>query len=232
MAIGSIGAGGGLGTWSLRAGSARLHTSTGDSVAPTTGRLPGGKSPAAPSDAAAGPKELNSEQQEQVRELQRIDLSVRQHEQAHVSAGGSFAGAPQFQTQKGPDGKDYAVSGEVPIDVSPVAGNPDATIAKMETIKRAALAPAEPSPQDLRVAQQADQTKAQARQEKQKTATEDSGDAATSEDAAQSRNKGEPKNGEESRASGGGLSVKAAASYRTAGLLAAGPPSRLFAAVV
>ena len=52
----------------------------------------------------------------------------------------------------GPDGNRYAIGGEVSIDVAPVDGDPEATIAKMEIVKAAALAPAEPSAQDRKVA--------------------------------------------------------------------------------
>jgi hypothetical protein len=47
------------------------------------------------------------------------------------------------------------VGGEVSIDTSPVAGNPEATIAKAHQIEAAALAPADPSGQDHSVATQA-----------------------------------------------------------------------------
>jgi hypothetical protein len=46
----------------------------------------------------------------------------------------------------------YATGGEVQIDTSPISGDPEATIRKAETIRRAALAPASPSDQDRRVA--------------------------------------------------------------------------------
>jgi hypothetical protein len=47
-----------------------------------------------------------------------------------------------------PDGCDYALGGEVAIDTSAIAGDPEATLRKMEQIRRAALAPANPSGQD------------------------------------------------------------------------------------
>jgi hypothetical protein len=59
----------------------------------------------------------------------------------------------------------YAVGGEVPIDLSPVADNPQATLQKAAAIQRAALAPAEPSGPDRQVAAQAAALAAQARQE-------------------------------------------------------------------
>lgn len=105
--------------------------------------------------------------QKLIEQLRATDQSVRQHEQAHVAAGGPYAGAPSYQFTRGPDSKNYAVAGEVAIDSSPER-DPEATIRKMETVKRAALAPADPSPQDLRVAQQADAAAAQARSEQRR----------------------------------------------------------------
>lgn len=102
------------------------------------------------------------EQTAELQKLQKRDTEVRAHEQAHAAAGGNYAGAPSYEYQKGPDGKLYAVGGETPIDTAPVADDPQATIAKMETVIRAALAPAQPSSQDLKVAAQAQQAKTQA----------------------------------------------------------------------
>lgn len=107
------------------------------------------------------------EAERSVRELRKTDQKVRQHEQAHQTAGGPHAGSPQYQFVTGPDSRQYAVAGEVQIDISRESTS-DATIRKMEIVKRAALAPADPSPQDLRVAQQADAIAAQARSEQRK----------------------------------------------------------------
>jgi hypothetical protein len=71
---------------------------------------------------------------------------VRAHEQAHLVAAGRYAssgGTFPYET-----GSDYAVGGEVAIDTSAIAGDPEATLRKMEQIRRAALAPANPSGQD------------------------------------------------------------------------------------
>jgi hypothetical protein len=97
--------------------------------------------------------EANSTQQEKdaISELQARDAEVRAHEAAHMSAGGSAAGIASFEYQQGPDGKLYAVGGEVPIDLSS-NGDPRATQAKMQRVLAAALAPANPSPQDIKVA--------------------------------------------------------------------------------
>lgn len=120
-------------------------------------RRESGRGSAAVGEEGEGPDGLTPEEREQVRELQRRDTEVRRHENAHAAAGGQYAGAPTYDYQRGPNGQLYAIGGEVRIDSSVVPGNPEATIAKMRIVRRAALAPAEPSPQDLRVASQAQQ---------------------------------------------------------------------------
>ncbi|GAA3711248.1 putative metalloprotease CJM1_0395 family protein [Oceanisphaera sediminis] len=100
---------------------------------------------------------LSPEQEEQLRALQLRDREVRLHEQQHAGVGGQHAGAPSYEYETGPDGKQYAVEGEVQIDLSPVADDPRATIDKMQQIKAAALAPAEPSQADKNAAARADQ---------------------------------------------------------------------------
>jgi hypothetical protein len=102
---------------------------------------------------------------DEIRKLKARDAEVRAHEQAHATTGGAYAGAPSFEYQRGPDGRNYAVGGEVSIDVSAVPGDPEATIRKMEQVQRAALAPAEPSGADRAVAATADATMLAARNE-------------------------------------------------------------------
>ncbi|OYQ37390.1 hypothetical protein CHU95_01470 [Niveispirillum lacus] len=136
----------------------------------------GGEGASAPPGTPATERNLSSEQQAQLRELKQIDAQVRAHEQAHKTAGGPYAGSIQLEYTTGPDGRKYATAGEVPIDVSPVRGNPEATITKMEVVKRAALAPQDPSPQDRAVAAQADATKAQAQTELRQSRNADTGE--------------------------------------------------------
>ncbi|WP_051999993.1 putative metalloprotease CJM1_0395 family protein [Caenispirillum salinarum] len=107
------------------------------------------------------PGELSAEEQRTLRDLKARDSEVRRHEQAHQTVGGHLAGAASYDTVKGPDGQSYAIGGEVPIDASP-EDDPEATIDKMERVKAAALAPAEPSGQDRAVAARADAQKAMA----------------------------------------------------------------------
>ena len=101
--------------------------------------------------------DLSPEEQEVVEQLKARDREVRTHEQAHAAVGGEFAGSPTYTYQTGPDGNQYAIGGQVAIDVAPIPDDPEATIQKMDVVKRAALAPAAPSSQARRVAALADQ---------------------------------------------------------------------------
>lgn len=110
--------------------------------------------------------DLTAEEREQVEKLEQRDREVRRHESAHMAAaGGQAKGGATFEYETGPDGKRYAVGGEVQIDTSEVRGNPRATIAKMQQVRRAANAPAEPSSQDRQVAAQARASEQRARAE-------------------------------------------------------------------
>lgn len=110
-------------------------------------------------------REEEFQQGREINELQRRDQEVRSHELAHASVGGAFTGSPNYSFETGPDGKKYAVEGEVSVDLSSVPGDPRATIAKMQKIHTAALAPANPSVQDTRVAASAAQIILQAQSE-------------------------------------------------------------------
>ncbi len=100
--------------------------------------------------------ELSAEARAQLDKLKARDRQVRAHEAAHMAAGGSLVrGGASFTYQQGPDGKAYAVGGEVSLDASPVPDDPRATIMKAERLRAAALAPADPSSQDRAVAAQA-----------------------------------------------------------------------------
>jgi hypothetical protein len=114
-----------------------------------------------------GNEALTEAEQKQVKELQARDNEVRNHERAHIAAGGGLVrGGASYQYKAGPDGHLYAIAGEVTIDTSAVPNDPDATIRKAQQIKRAATAPADPSGQDRSVASEAEAMEAKARQEK------------------------------------------------------------------
>jgi hypothetical protein len=103
-----------------------------------------------------GTRGLTAEQQRQITDLKQRDTHVRQHEAAHQAAGGSLTGAASFSYQSGPDGRSYAVGGEVPIRLAS-GRTPDETIGNARQARAAALAPSDPSPQDLSVAAAATQ---------------------------------------------------------------------------
>jgi hypothetical protein len=110
-------------------------------------------------DAKPTPEELQREQL--IKELVFRDKEVRAHERAHDSAGGSYTGSPSYVLQRGPDGKSYAIGGEVSVDMASIPGDPKATIQKMQRVRAAALAPASPSVQDQKVAASAQRIIAQ-----------------------------------------------------------------------
>jgi len=117
-----------------------------------------------PAQKSNNPQELSAEEQHQVQKLKARDREVRSHEASHVAAGGPYVrGGVSYTYEKGPDGRSYAVGGEVSIDTSPISNNPQATIRKMQTVRRAALAPADPSGADRSVAGQASANEAKAR---------------------------------------------------------------------
>lgn len=111
----------------------------------------GASSQLAAYSAAGGARQLSPEQQQEVNRLKAIDRKVHAHEQAHMAAGAGLTGGANFQYVRGPDGRQYAVGGEVSINVS-AAQTPEATLERARQIQAAALAPADPSPQDRAVA--------------------------------------------------------------------------------
>jgi len=116
--------------------------------------------------ARANPaQDLAPEEAAQVARLQQIDRKVRTHEQAHMAAGAGLAGGASYQYQRGPDGRDYAVAGEVSISLSS-GRTPDETIARARQVQAAALAPADPSSQDRAVAARAARMEQQAQMDK------------------------------------------------------------------
>ena len=116
------------------------------------------------SDSASNTQKLDPAQQQQVNQLQARDTTVRAHEAAHKAAGGGLAGSASFSYQKGPDGKMYAIGGEVPISFKE-GSTPQETIANARQVVAAAIAPANPSPQDYAVASSARMMEMQAQQE-------------------------------------------------------------------
>ena len=103
---------------------------------------------------ASSSQQLTAAEQQLLSKMQASDRAVRAHELAHQSVGAGLTGSINLSYQTGPDGKSYAIGGEVSIDTS-AARDPGATIAKMQHVIAAALAPGDPSGQDRAVAAQA-----------------------------------------------------------------------------
>jgi len=139
-------------------------------------------------DASGGAADAEQDPQvaAAVEQLRSTDRAVRAHEAAHIAAGGSYvSGAASYTYQTGPDGQRYAVGGEVSIDTSPES-TPAATIRKMEAVRAAALAPADPSATDRAVAASAAQVAAQAQTELRSEQSGEIGQAAAGASAEES----------------------------------------------
>ncbi len=169
---------------------------------------------AAEEEKKANGETLTEEEQQQVQELKTRDREVRAHEQAHQAVGGQYAGGASYEFQQGPDGQRYAVGGEVSIDTS-AEREPEATIAKMQVVQAAAMAPAQPSGQDRSVAAAAAATAAEARVQLQQQ------DAAAPAEGAE----GEGSKGEEAE---GAQGANGAASAAGAGGASSNPMVQAF----
>lgn len=138
---------------------------------------------AAGSEATEGNKtginDLTSEEQREVEKLEARDREVRAHEQAHLAAAGGLAtSGAKYEYETGPDGKRYAVGGEVNITVN--EGNtPEETIRNAQQARSAALAPAKPSAQDRKVAAEASAMIAEATRELMEEKSGETADATT-----------------------------------------------------
>lgn len=145
--------------------SLREEADKPDDASPSSDKTTSDKATLDKAKSAKGepsPEQQRLEQLE-ITQLASRDQEVRTHEQAHAAVGGRYAGAPSYTYERGPDGKRYAIAGEVGIDAGAVANDPEATLRKMEVVIRAALAPAEPSAQDRQVAAQAQISMVEAR---------------------------------------------------------------------
>jgi len=143
--------------------SSQTSAATDTSSSSSTGTASSGS--ASSTDSSAQTQAEKAKQALEVAQLKSTDQQVRSHEAAHLAAAGSLAtGGAQFTYEAGPDGTRYAVGGEVNISVSE-GRTPEETLQRAEQIRRAALAPADPSAQDLSVAAMASEMEAKARQQ-------------------------------------------------------------------
>jgi len=129
------------------------------------------KSSKAGASQSAPDKAQQEKVKQQVQDLKAREQKVIAHEMAHKAAGGQYTGAVRYQYTTGPDHQSYIAGGEVSIDTSE-AKTPEETVQKMEQVKRAALAPADPSPQDYSAASAAEAIEQKARYEMMKASYE------------------------------------------------------------
>ncbi len=160
--------------------SVALADSAAEDTGATAADAPAASAPDGGGGGTAGgagnPNDLTPEEQAEVRRLQAIDRQVRAHEAAHKAAGAGVTGPATFTYVTGPDGRQYAVAGEVQIHVTASPSNPEQAVEQLEQVRRAALAPADPSPADRAVAAAADaaltRAEAEVREQEQAEAAE------------------------------------------------------------
>lgn len=145
---------------------------------------------------ASSEEEIVKQEQEISRELAERDREVRAHEQTHASIGGQYASAPSYTYERGPDGRMYAVAGEVKIDTSPIPNDPQATLEKAEIIQRAALSVAEPSSADRAAAADARAMAVEARAEMLQQEKEVSAERANADEQDEEESEDKPTAGE------------------------------------
>ncbi|HOP62134.1 MAG TPA: putative metalloprotease CJM1_0395 family protein [Spirochaetota bacterium] len=110
------------------------------------GRLPGNRVLVA---KIKGPDEQDSSEQRVTEQLKARDREVRQHEAAHSRSPELIkVGATRFDYTIGPDGKAYATGGKVTLSTGS-ARTPEEALSKAEALKKAAMAPGEPSSKDF-----------------------------------------------------------------------------------
>ena len=104
--------------------------------------------------ASTNTDDLSPDEQRLVKDLAARDSEVKAHESAHQASGGGMTGAASYTYQQGPDGKMYAIGGEVSIS-TPAASTPEEAIANARQVMASAMAAGNPSPQDFAVASSA-----------------------------------------------------------------------------
>ncbi len=112
----------------------------------------------------SNPDGLSPQEQLEVRRLQETDAKVRSHEAAHQAAAGAMGGPAQFEYVTGPDGKEYAVVGSVPISMA-ASGSPEEILASLDRMAAAASAPGDMSAQDHAVLARASAMRSKVTQE-------------------------------------------------------------------
>ena len=115
-------------------------------------------------EAATSAKEPDKNHDDTIAQLKQTEREVIAHEAAHKAAAGRFGGPVSYTYTTGPDGKKYITGGEVPIS-TPATNDPEEALRNAQQVMRAAMAPGDPSGQDISAAANAAQTAASARAE-------------------------------------------------------------------
>ncbi|HLP76075.1 MAG TPA: putative metalloprotease CJM1_0395 family protein [Candidatus Paceibacterota bacterium] len=126
--------------------------------------------------AVNGGTQLTAEEMAQVAKLAARDREVRIHESQHLAAAGAMASGVEYEYERGPDGKMYAVGGKVRMTVSS-SRSPEEALDKARQLRAAASAPSDPSGQDMSVMAKASQMEAEALQKLNRKNTEQAGNS-------------------------------------------------------
>jgi hypothetical protein len=95
------------------------------------------------------PDDPASNKQKAVEELKSRDKEVRNHEAAHSTNPELIKiGSAQFDYTIGPDGKAYATGGKITLSTGN-SKTPEEALSKAQALKKASMAPGEPSSQDF-----------------------------------------------------------------------------------
>ena len=113
---------------------------------------PGAVRGARPAGIASTGGDLSAAERAQIAEMLQRDGQVRQEEKAHAAIAGSAAGAIQYDYQRGPDGRMYAVGGSVPISAENPSGDPAEQRRLAAKVAAAAMAAINPSAADYAAA--------------------------------------------------------------------------------
>lgn len=116
----------------------------------------GGKAPGRGPQVVQKASGLSGREAALLKDLERRHATVVAHERAVYFAAIPHARAPQYWYVTGPAQRRFAVAGITRFDLAPVAGNREATLQKFLMLRRAALAPDDPSDRDRAVAAELD----------------------------------------------------------------------------
>lgn len=101
--------------------------------------------------ASKNDAELSDGERAALDRLRQRDQQVRQEEKAHAAIAGDLAGPISYTYQRGPDGRNYAVGGSVPIRAQ-TSGDPNEIARIGARLAAAAHGAVNPSGADLSVA--------------------------------------------------------------------------------